>query len=235
MHQITRARPSTNTGSPSSLSEKYLCNLAFTPSTSWQTAATVITFYVCWMKSIYRKNASICLCTRKCFLYPSVSSNERWKGDSREISTDKTSRNPGVAATPSCSKFNLVGPRDYKSNIRKIIYAKPKDENTTEKRFREQQQDLNNWHQVFWEKQNEKFFKSKKAFLQLRSRDIETETNKDFADDLSRFYKNFLDGHYQVHSQYLRAWYLRNFQLLWSGLQVSTSRLIHKFIPWRPR
>lgn len=28
--------------------------------------------------------------------------------------------------------------------------------------------------------------------------------DKDFADDLSRFYKNFLDGHYQVHSQYLR-------------------------------
>lgn len=44
---------------------------------------------------------------------------------------EQTSRNPGVAATPSRSKFNLVGPRDYKSNIRKIIYAKPKDENTT--------------------------------------------------------------------------------------------------------
>ena len=34
-----------------------------------------------------------------------------------------------------------------------------------EKRFREQQQELNTWHQVFWEKQNEKFSKVKSCFV----------------------------------------------------------------------
>ena len=33
-----------------------------------------------------------------------------------------------ASGSPCRSKFNLVGPRDYRSNIRKIIYAKSKDE-----------------------------------------------------------------------------------------------------------
>lgn len=28
--------------------------------------------------------------------------------------------------------------------------------------------------------------------------------DKELADDLSKFYQNFLDGNYKVHSQYLR-------------------------------
>jgi len=135
--------------------------------------------------------------------------------------------------SPTDRTFNLVGPRDQKSNIRKIIYVKTRNENVLEKRFREYQEELNTWHQAFWEKQNGKFYQSKKAFLQLRGRDVNADTKKDFADDLSRFYKNFLDGHHQAHYQYLRAWYWRNFQLLWIGLQVTTARFIDKFIPWR--
>jgi len=163
-------------------------------------------------------------------LYPSVVLHKRWESDTREISTDKGARNSVNAASPSRSKFNLVGPRDYRSNIRKIIYVKSQDESTKEKSFRKQQQELNSWHHGFWENQNEKFQKSKKAFLKLRSRDIETETHKEFADDLSKFYKDFLDGNYQVHSKYLREWYGGNFQLLWTGLQVSISRFINKVL-----
>ena len=40
----------------------------------------------------------------------------------------KASRSTSTSGPPSRSKFNLVGPRDYRSNIRKIIYAKSKDE-----------------------------------------------------------------------------------------------------------
>ena len=40
----------------------------------------------------------------------------------------KASRSTSTSGPPCRSKFNLVGPRDYRSNIRKIIYAKSKDE-----------------------------------------------------------------------------------------------------------
>ena len=40
----------------------------------------------------------------------------------------KASRSTSASGSPCRSKFNLVGPRDYRSNIRKIIYAKSKDE-----------------------------------------------------------------------------------------------------------
>lgn len=40
----------------------------------------------------------------------------------------KAPRSTSTSGPPCRSKFNLVGPRDYRSNIRKIIYAKSKDE-----------------------------------------------------------------------------------------------------------
>jgi len=43
----------------------------------------------------------------------------------------QVTENATSAVSPSHSKFNLVGPRDYKSNIRKVIYAKSKDENAS--------------------------------------------------------------------------------------------------------
>ncbi|XP_029201927.2 COA8 family protein CBG23705, mitochondrial-like isoform X2 [Acropora millepora] len=183
------------------------------------------------MNSISRNKALKQLCRKDYFLNTTALLNKRRKSDDQE--EIKTAKNSTPHLSPTDRTFNLVGPRDQKSNIRKIIYVKTRNEKVLEKRFREYQEELNTWHQAFWEKQNGKFYQSKKAFLQLRGRDINADTKKDFADDLSRFYKNFLDGHYQAHYQYLRAWYWRNFQLLWIGLQVSTARFIDKFIPWR--
>lgn len=188
------------------------------------------------MKSIWRIEYLVGLSKRQ-YVFNTFLGN-RWKAVNREICTvsvNRTAKNRSMVRPTTHRKFNLVGPRDNKSNIRKIIYAKTRDEKLTEKIFRERQQELDMWHQTFWEKQNEQFYQSKKAFLKVRGRDIGIETKKDFADDLSKFYKNFLDGHYQVHSQYLRVWYLRNFQLLWMALQVSTTRFFNKVIPWRSR
>lgn len=190
------------------------------------------------MKVVHRNNALIQLCVKTNLFSRSSVLPKRWESNSRETCFDKghqASRSTSTSGPPCRSKFNLVGPRDYRSNIRKIIYAKSKDETRQEKYFREQQQELNTWHQDFWEKQNEKFSKSKKAYLQLRPRNLKTDSNKELADELSKFYRDFLDGNYRVHSQYLRAWYCRNFHLLWTGLQVSTSRFFSKIIPKRSR
>lgn len=43
----------------------------------------------------------------------------------------QVTENATSAVSPFHSKFNLVGPKDYKSNIRKVIYAKSKDENAS--------------------------------------------------------------------------------------------------------
>ena len=43
----------------------------------------------------------------------------------------QVTENATSAVSPFHSKFNLVGPRDYKSNIRKVVYAKSKDENAS--------------------------------------------------------------------------------------------------------
>lgn len=185
------------------------------------------------MKLLCRNNSSLLPFARNCLYLPSVFVQKKWESCGREISTDEVSRR--ASASSSRGKFNLVGPRHHGSNIRKIVFAKLKNESTKERYFREQQQELNTWNQNFWGKQNEKFNKSKKAFLQLRPRNLETDTNKELADELSKFYRDFLDGNYNVHSQYLRDWYRRNFHLLWTGIQVSVFRILSKIMPKRSR
>ncbi|CAH3128295.1 unnamed protein product [Pocillopora meandrina] len=199
------------------------------------------------MKLLCRNNSSLLPFARNCLYLPSVSVQKKWESCGREISTDEVHVFPRSlpSASSSRGKFNLVGPRHHGSNIRKIIFAKLKNESTKERYFREQQQELNTWNQNFWGKQNEKFNKSKKAFLQLRPRNLETDTNKELADELSKFYRDFLDGNYNVHSQYLRNyvlpfvlnrdWYRRNFHLLWTGIQVSVFRILSKIMPKRSR
>lgn len=185
------------------------------------------------MKLLCRNYSSLLPFARNYFYCPSVCVHKRWESGSREISTDEVSRR--ASASSFRGKFNLVGPRHHSSNIRKIVFARLNNETTKERYFREQQQELNTWNQNFWGKQNEKFNKSKKAFLQLRSKNLETETNKELADELSKFYRDFLDGNYNVHSQYLRDWYRRNFHLLWTGIQVSVFKILSKIMPKKSR
>ena len=53
-----------------------------------------------------------------------------WKSSLILLFDIKAARSTSASGSPCRSKFNLVGPRDYRSNIRKIIYAKSKDETT---------------------------------------------------------------------------------------------------------
>ncbi|XP_031560959.1 COA8 family protein CBG23705, mitochondrial-like [Actinia tenebrosa] len=116
--------------------------------------------------------------------------------------------------------YDLVGPQDSKSNIRKMIFSKKSYETRREQELRLQKQALQSWHQEFWTKHNKNFNESKKKFLAERRKN-EDESDKQFADDLSVFYKDFLDKNFNLHKDYLWEWYKRNFKLVWPSFLIS--------------
>ncbi|CAB4011616.1 APOPT family CG14806, mitochondrial [Paramuricea clavata] len=111
------------------------------------------------------------------------------------------------------------------SNIPSIEFNVRQNETKKEKTFRQHKQDLMSWHHTFWLQQNEKFNKEKKEYLEKRECENTIKDGKERADELSLFYREFLDKNFSVHFKYQREWYKRNFLLVWHGLQVDVERL----------
>ncbi|XP_046847277.1 COA8 family protein Y39B6A.34, mitochondrial-like [Xenia sp. Carnegie-2017] len=116
------------------------------------------------------------------------------------------------------------------SNIPTIEFSAVKNETKKEKRFRLYKLNLMAWHHEFWLKQNEKFNQEKKEYLQRRKDHRKITEGKESADDLSIFYKNFLDRNFYVHFAYQREWYKKNAWLFWFGLLVGIEKLQNKLL-----
>ncbi|XP_076670703.1 COA8 family protein CG14806, mitochondrial-like isoform X2 [Andrena cerasifolii] len=131
----------------------------------------------------------------------------------------------------ACSNLNLsaetdiIGPPDPISNLRPIIFARSPNETNLEKRYREVREATQLWNQDFWLRHNASFIEERKRFqddLKLQGKELIT------ADDMSVFYKQFLDKNWKTHLNYNVAWYRRNIQLLFLEIGVRVSKLKFK-------
>ncbi|XP_076670704.1 COA8 family protein CG14806, mitochondrial-like isoform X1 [Andrena cerasifolii] len=131
----------------------------------------------------------------------------------------------------ACSNLNLsaetdiIGPPDPISNLRPIIFARSPNETNLEKRYREAREATQLWNQDFWLRHNASFIEERKRFqddLKLQGKELIT------ADDMSVFYKQFLDKNWKTHLNYNVAWYRRNIQLLFLEIGVRVSKLKFK-------
>ncbi|KAK3714376.1 hypothetical protein QZH41_020617, partial [Actinostola sp. cb2023] len=123
--------------------------------------------------------------------------------------------------------YDLIGPPDSVSNLRKVVFAKKANETRREQGLRLQKQASYKWQHTFWTEHNESFNESKKKFLEER-KNAENESDKQFADELSVFYKDFLDKNYSLHKTFLWEWYTKNFKLLWSSVAVIVNKATSK-------
>lgn len=142
----------------------------------------------------------------------------------------------------------MIGPPDPISNLRPIIFANPPKETYLEKRYRELREETQQWNQIFWSKHNTSFIKV--ILLNWSFNNIRFSIQKDLikfqereqfqqmlkaqgkvtltADDMSVFYKQFLDQNWQTHFNYNIAWYKRNIKILFFGIAVKVSKLKFK-------
>ncbi|XP_048518908.1 cytochrome c oxidase assembly factor 8 isoform X1 [Dendroctonus ponderosae] len=130
---------------------------------------------------------------------------------------------------------DLIGPPDARSHLRPIVRGIPKNETDLQRRFRQAADATQEWNQAFWAAHNGSFllvgmadaefrgltggFLQKKAqFVKERTCEAKPQLN---ADEMSEFYREFLNANWQNHVKYNFEWYRRNFALLGLALRVS--------------
>lgn len=123
------------------------------------------------------------------------------------------------------AKVDIIGPPDSVSNLRPIIFAKSKDETRVEKKYREAREDTQLWNHKFWMKHNSNFVQERKDFQETLRTQGKTSIT---ADDMSVFYKQFLDKNWWTHYKYNIDWYKRNVKLLFLELRVRFSKFRFK-------
>ncbi|CAH1962298.1 unnamed protein product [Acanthoscelides obtectus] len=125
---------------------------------------------------------------------------------------------------------DLIGAPDPVSNLRPILRKIHLHETPLQQKLREMQDATQSWNQGFWAKHNTKFMKEKQEFI--NSHQIPSEEKKHLtADEMSEFYKRFLDDTWETHLKYNIEWYRRNFTLLFLALCVSLERNYSAYLP----
>ncbi|XP_011259104.1 apoptogenic protein 1, mitochondrial [Camponotus floridanus] len=117
---------------------------------------------------------------------------------------------------------DLIGPPDPVSNLRPIIFARSAKETYFEKKYLDLREETQQWNQEFWLKHNTNFVKERKQFQELLKAQGKTNIT---ADDMSVFYKKFLDKNWQSHFNYNKSWYKRNIKILLYGIAAKISKL----------
>ena len=118
---------------------------------------------------------------------------------------------------PDC---DIIGPPDPDSNIRKVIYSRKN--NRTDEMLDKERMETNEWNSKFWKQHNKTFFKQKKEFIERTK--AASGTENDVSDNLSVFYKEFLENNHEVYMKYNNEWYRKNFGLIWKSVQASLTK-----------
>ncbi|KAI4503042.1 hypothetical protein M0802_002086 [Mischocyttarus mexicanus] len=121
--------------------------------------------------------------------------------------------------------FDQIGNPDPISHLRPIIFKKPYNESKLEKEYREARENTQLWNQTFWTKHNNSFIQERRKFQETLKTQGKTSLT---ADEMSVFYKYFLDKNWRLHFDYNVSWYRKNVYLLLLELRVKISKLIFR-------
>lgn len=157
---------------------------------------------------------------------------------SRMISCSTAARTPGSGSSgtkeeklrieaepPDSGTKNWIGPPDPVSNIRPVRFQVHAEETDTERIFRQRQKETIEWNHAFWKKHNATFFKEKEDFVETIK---QTTGEKASIEELSQFYRKFLNDNRAAHLKYNREWYKKNISLLWPAVQVAVIKMIRR-------
>ncbi|XP_039968215.1 COA8 family protein CG14806, mitochondrial isoform X2 [Bactrocera neohumeralis] len=120
---------------------------------------------------------------------------------------------------------DYVGPPDKLSNIRPYVRHIPKNETDLERRLRQMQEQTEKWNHDFWSNHNKNFYQEREEFVKTHGAATNGEVT---ADEMSEFYKAFLDKNKENHFRYNFSWYLKNFEMLKLAFRVSVVRVIKR-------
>ncbi|KAG0342161.1 hypothetical protein BG004_005734, partial [Podila humilis] len=107
----------------------------------------------------------------------------------------------------------LVGNPHPASNLRPVRYPLLPNESAEDRTLREQFERVDAFNQNFWVNNNNMFNKAKAEYEEK----VRAQTGKETVttEELSIFYKDFLDKAYDRQMNYNRQWWIENIGLLW--------------------
>ncbi|XP_076043080.1 cytochrome c oxidase assembly factor 8 isoform X2 [Oratosquilla oratoria] len=158
-------------------------------------------------------------CQRKEVRYPPI---QKAKQQNKNIDS----------AIPGAS-HDCIGPPNKFSNIRPIKFYVPTNETPLQLQLRKHREETQEWNDEFWKNHNIKFKKMKADFIKKRLEEKYANTVEDqkrlTADEMSEFYKAFLDLHRTQHIEYNKEWYKRNFRILYLSAYVRLQSFLKLF------
>ncbi|KAF9080721.1 hypothetical protein BGX23_001758 [Mortierella sp. AD031] len=106
----------------------------------------------------------------------------------------------------------LVGNPHPVSNLRPVLYPIPSNESKEDRLFRERRERVDAYNQNFWVSNNAMFIKAKAEYEEkIRAQNGNQPVT---SDELSVFYKDFLDKAYERQLNYNKQWWIENIGLL---------------------
>lgn len=126
------------------------------------------------------------------------------------------------------SSPGFVGPPDPVSNLRKYKYELPVNATPLEKRLFEERERVHKWNDDFWRNHNTEFIKQREEFVKKGLKLKKGEDSNLNADEMSVFYKRFLDNNWKRHVVYNFTWYGKNFNLTLMQLKVKLAKLFKR-------
>ncbi|CAD5231426.1 unnamed protein product [Bursaphelenchus xylophilus] len=121
-------------------------------------------------------------------------------------------------------RFDWVGPPDPLSKIRSIRLRRVDNETNLERDYRLARESLNEWNSDFWRRHNQEFERCKSEFVAKKKETLGKLTQVS-AEEMSVFYRDFLNQRRSELANYNSEWYRRNFSLIWPALKVNLIRV----------
>ena len=125
----------------------------------------------------------------------------------------------------------MIGPPDPISNLRPIKITPSKNETPTQQKLRELRIEAQEFNQKFWLEHNREFTQGRaeyvKKVLQEKYPHEKGKTTIN-ANEMSVFYKKFLDDHWNSHLDYNKQWQRRNFHILFLALRVKLETMCRR-------
>lgn len=97
------------------------------------------------------------------------------------------------------------------------------NESELERQYRLAREELNQWNSDFWAEHNQLFDRQKSDFVERKQQELGRLEHVS-ANELSEFYRDFLNDRHVAMMAYNKEWYRRNLQLIWPALKVNVVR-----------
>ena len=120
-------------------------------------------------------------------------------------------------------KYDLIGPPRNISNLRPVKFAVGSEETELQEKLRTLRQQTQKFNHEWWTKHNTDFKVGREEFIKdILKTKYPNEQDKTTlsADEMSIFYRDFMNKHWKSHLDYNKEWQRRNWTIIWLMFKV---------------